>query len=225
MLIHAMIQWPEIIQESFWPFAVQLAIDIDNNTPNIFSGSKSNNILHHFHPFGCPIYILELSLHQNHKIPKWKPRSRVGVYLGCSPEHASSIPLIYSTTTGLVSPQFHVLLMISFLQKIVYILIRYLQIGQLFFKHHLLVILMRISQEQIFMTNLLFNLTRGRFQMVLLINRTFKESLRGSFSKTGASEGVSAGVYHRAHSNISFYIPKHKCFFQSTQWLQPYSFI
>jgi hypothetical protein len=78
MLIHAMICWPDIIQESFWPFAIQLAIDIHNNTPNtsglspidIFIGSKSSNILHHFHPFGCPIYVLEPSLCQNHKIPK-----------------------------------------------------------------------------------------------------------------------------------------------------------
>jgi hypothetical protein len=31
------------------------------------------------------------------------------VYLGFSPEHASSVPLVLSTTTGLVSPQFHVI--------------------------------------------------------------------------------------------------------------------
>jgi hypothetical protein len=32
----------------------------------------------------------------------------MGVYLGSSPNHASSVPLVLSTTTGLVSPQFHV---------------------------------------------------------------------------------------------------------------------
>jgi len=116
MLIHAMIHWPEIIKESFWPYAIQLAVDIHNSTPTdsglspleIFSGTtSSSNPLVNFHPFGCPIFVLEPTLHQNHKIPKWKPRLRMGVYLGHSPDHALSIPLVFSTTTGLVSPQFH----------------------------------------------------------------------------------------------------------------------
>jgi len=118
MLIHAILHWPDIIQESLWPFAVKLAIDIHNSTPTpsglcpleIFSGHKNihPNNLSNFHTFGCPIFVLDPSLCQNHKIPKWKPRSRVGVYLGQSSEHASSVPLVLSTTTGLVSPQFHV---------------------------------------------------------------------------------------------------------------------
>jgi len=39
---------------------------------------------------------------------KWKGRSRVGVYLGQSPQHARDISLVLSLETGLVSPQFHV---------------------------------------------------------------------------------------------------------------------
>jgi len=39
---------------------------------------------------------------------KWKERSRVGIYLGRSPHHAATVPLILNTQTGLVSPQFHV---------------------------------------------------------------------------------------------------------------------
>jgi hypothetical protein len=118
MLIHAILHWPDIIQESLWPFAVKLAIDIHNSTPTpsglcpleIFSGHKNihPNNRSNFHTFGCPIFVLDPSLRQNHKIPKWKPRSRVGVYLGQSSEHASSVPLVLSTTTDLVSPQFHV---------------------------------------------------------------------------------------------------------------------
>jgi hypothetical protein len=34
MLIHAMIKWPEIITENLWPFAIQLAVDLHNATPN-----------------------------------------------------------------------------------------------------------------------------------------------------------------------------------------------
>jgi hypothetical protein len=116
MLIHAVLCWPDIITESLWPFALKLSVDLHNATPNtagftpeeIFTGTKSTSRLHTFHPFGCPIFVLEPSLCQGHKIPKWKPRSRVGVYLGMSPNHASSVPLVLSTTTGLVSPQFHV---------------------------------------------------------------------------------------------------------------------
>jgi len=116
MLIHAMLSWPEIITENLWPFAIQYAVDLHNNTPSscgispleIFSGTKHHNILQNFHTSGCPLYVLEPTLCQNHKLPRWKPRSRVGIFIGFSPHHASSVPLVLSTTTGLVSPQFHV---------------------------------------------------------------------------------------------------------------------
>jgi hypothetical protein len=116
MSIHAMIQWPAIITETLWPYALHLAIDLHNSTPGtsgmtpeeIFTGYKHRNKLSDFHSFGCPIFVLDPTLQQGHKIPRWKPRSRVGVYLGFSPDHASSVPLVLSTTTGLVSPQFHV---------------------------------------------------------------------------------------------------------------------
>jgi len=89
MLIHAMVSWPDNISEQFWPIALQLAMDLHNNIPiscglspsEIFSGVKStSNQLCDFHPFGCPIFVLDPSLQQGHKIPCWKPRSRVGVY-------------------------------------------------------------------------------------------------------------------------------------------------
>jgi hypothetical protein len=116
MLIHAMINWPDIITEDLWPFAIQLAVDLHNMTPTssdfspqeIFSGTKQQTDPSNCHTFGCPIYVLEPTLRQNHKLPRWKPRSRVGVYLGFSPHHSSRIPLVLSTTTGLVSPQYHV---------------------------------------------------------------------------------------------------------------------
>jgi hypothetical protein len=116
MLIHGMISWPDIIHENLWPYAIRLAVAIHNATPGpsdlspeeIFTGIKHTSRLSDFHPFGCPIFILDPSLQQGNKVPRWKPRSRVGVYLGPSPEHASTVPLVLSTTTGLVSPQFHV---------------------------------------------------------------------------------------------------------------------
>jgi hypothetical protein len=48
MLIHAMIQWPDIINETLWPFALRLAVELHNKTPGpsdltpeeIFTGIK-----------------------------------------------------------------------------------------------------------------------------------------------------------------------------------------
>ena len=39
--------------------------------------------------------------------PKWDPRSRLGIYVGHSPFHAGSVALVLNPTTGLVSPQYH----------------------------------------------------------------------------------------------------------------------
>ena len=41
-------------------------------------------------------------------IPKWNPRSRLGVHLGRSPQHASTVPLILNPASGCISPQYHV---------------------------------------------------------------------------------------------------------------------
>jgi hypothetical protein len=100
-----------------------MAVDVHNATPGpsglspdeIFSGHKSSrNRLKDFHPFGCPVFVLEASLQNGHKVPKWKPRSRMAIYLGNSPDHATSVPLVMNTSTGLVSPQYHLVFDDSF---------------------------------------------------------------------------------------------------------------
>jgi hypothetical protein len=42
------------------------------------------------------------------KLPKWEVRSRMGIYLGMSMQHARSVALVLQLKTGHVSPQFHV---------------------------------------------------------------------------------------------------------------------
>jgi hypothetical protein len=42
------------------------------------------------------------------KFPKWTDQARAGIYLGPSPQHARSVALVLSLTSGLLSPQFHV---------------------------------------------------------------------------------------------------------------------
>ena len=60
------------------------------------------------HVWGCPVYVLEKSLQDGKKIPKWRPRSNRSIYMGISHKHASSVPLALSTSTGAITPQFHV---------------------------------------------------------------------------------------------------------------------
>ena len=72
-----------------------------------FAGTSVQPNLKHFHPFGCPVYVLQAPFQTRNPFPKWGERSRIGIFLCHSPHHASSVPLILSTQTGLVSPQFH----------------------------------------------------------------------------------------------------------------------
>jgi hypothetical protein len=67
-----------------------------------------NAKLHHFQHFGCPVYVLDHKLQAGRKSGmKWKERVRIGVNLGFSPQHAKSVHLVLSLTSGCVSPQFH----------------------------------------------------------------------------------------------------------------------
>jgi hypothetical protein len=67
MLLHAMISWPEIIKEDLWPYALGLAVNLHYAAPGvsgltpkeIFSSAKGCNRLPDFHPFGCPIFVLD----------------------------------------------------------------------------------------------------------------------------------------------------------------------
>ena len=110
-----MTKWPDVITTELWPFALKLTVDIQNAMPTdsglspeeIFTGRKSRNRLEDFHTFGCPVFVLEAALQQGQKIAKWTPRSRMAVYLGHSPNHASTVPLVLNIRSGLVSPQYH----------------------------------------------------------------------------------------------------------------------
>jgi hypothetical protein len=117
MLLHAMEHWPEAVSIDLWPFALKMAADIHNATPGpsglspeeIFTQQKSRpDRLLDFHTFGCPVFVLNPSLKQGQKIPKWHPRSRQAVYLGHSPRHAQTVPIVLNLQTGLCSPQYHV---------------------------------------------------------------------------------------------------------------------
>jgi len=120
MLIHAQHRWPSAITANLWPYALRMATDAMNATPNLkfkdgrtplesFARTKIASNPKHWHHFGCPAYTLAQELQMDTSIyHKWKGRSRVGVYLGQSPQHARDVSLVLNLETGLVSPQFHV---------------------------------------------------------------------------------------------------------------------
>ena len=63
-----------------------------------------------FHVFGSPTFVLEAKLQSGVAgVPKWDPRSRLGIYVGHSPSHAGSVALVLNPKTGHVSPQYHII--------------------------------------------------------------------------------------------------------------------
>ena len=117
ILLHATANWPTIINDSFWPFAIRHAVNLHNVTPSttnhktpweLFTGELPPWHLSDFRVFGCPSYVLHKELQDGSKRPKWTTRSWQGVYVGFSPLHARSVALIYNPSTTHVSPQFHI---------------------------------------------------------------------------------------------------------------------
>jgi hypothetical protein len=115
-LLHAKARWPTAIEINLWPYAIRNANDIRNTIADKDDGSSPlerfcrthvSPKLRHNHTFGCPVYALDNRLQANGRIPKWNPRARLGINLGTSPRHASSVTLVLNLDTGLVSPQYH----------------------------------------------------------------------------------------------------------------------
>jgi hypothetical protein len=118
-LIHANRHWPKCITAHLWPYALRMASNAFNHVPNLkgqgkqtpiqlFSKTQVQTDLKHFHPFGCPVYVLRNELQKQAPFHKWRERSKVGIYLGPLPQHVRNVSLVLSRDTGLVSPQFHV---------------------------------------------------------------------------------------------------------------------
>ena len=115
-LLHAAHRWPKAIAANLWPQAIKHVVNVRNSLPrpgktesplSKFAGTSMQPNLKHFHPFGCPVYVLQAPLQTRSPFPKWGECSRIGIFQCHSPHHASSVPLVLSTQTGPVSPQFH----------------------------------------------------------------------------------------------------------------------
>jgi hypothetical protein len=100
MLIHAYRRWPNAINVNLWPYALRNATDIRNATTNekgektpvaAFAKVEREPRLTSFHPFGCPVYVLDARMQSRQKIPKWEERTCIGINLCMSPSHAQSV--------------------------------------------------------------------------------------------------------------------------------------
>jgi hypothetical protein len=98
-MLHLATLWPQYAHAKYWPQAIDYAVWVFNRLPNMESGISPNEIwsgvrspseeLSRSHVFGCPVYVLDASLQDGKKIPKWNPRARLGLFLGFSELHSS----------------------------------------------------------------------------------------------------------------------------------------
>ena len=112
--------WLQMIDEMFWPFFIKyvserhniLQLDHKGQTPNsILYGVDVEDIpVKSFHTLFFPIYAIDVRLQSSGRagLPKWEPRSRIGVYLVHLPFHAGRMALVLNDTTRQVSPHYHV---------------------------------------------------------------------------------------------------------------------
>ena len=66
-LLHAAHRWPKAIAANLWPQAIKHVVNVRNSLPrpgktesplSKFAGTSVQPNLKHFHPFGCPVYVL-----------------------------------------------------------------------------------------------------------------------------------------------------------------------
>jgi len=118
MMLHASIHWPEMSDPSLWPMAVAHAVFLYNHVPQMDSGLSPIDLFtktrweqrkfHDLHVWGCPVYVLDKTLSDGKKLPRWKPRSKRTIHMGSSPMHASTVPLVLNPDSGAITAVYHI---------------------------------------------------------------------------------------------------------------------
>ena len=122
MLMHAALRCPEATLYTYLrPMEMDYSELVYSQIPNMHSGLSGIEILSrsrfepvsetlsNYHFWGCPTYVLEPTFHNPRvKIPKWDPRSRIGVNMGFNKMHSTESGLVLKLLTGSISPQYHV---------------------------------------------------------------------------------------------------------------------
>jgi hypothetical protein len=85
MLLHAAVHWPEAAEPQLWPLTVRHAVYLHYFLPDpetglipngLFTRTKHpNKYLFDLLPLFCPVYALDNTIADGHKLPRWKPRS------------------------------------------------------------------------------------------------------------------------------------------------------
>jgi hypothetical protein len=118
MLLHSILHWPEVADLKLWPFALDHAIFLWNNMPHrdtclapieVFTSTKFKNYKHleRCHVWVSPVFVLDTALQDGKKIPKWNPRSILGMYLGNSPVQSSTVARVLNQRMGYITAQYH----------------------------------------------------------------------------------------------------------------------
>ncbi|KAL7459421.1 hypothetical protein ACHAWC_011182 [Mediolabrus comicus] len=119
-LLHTALRWDQYgcADTNLWPQAVLYAEWLYNRTPKMTTCMSPMELLtnrrsdHHdllrAKVFGCPSFVLDASLADGKKIPKFRSRSKVGQFMGFSNQHSSVVGLIRNLSTGSITPQYHV---------------------------------------------------------------------------------------------------------------------
>jgi hypothetical protein len=119
MLLHFILHWPQEARLELWPYAVDYAVWVWNHLPDsttrlspieIFTKATFPDYKHlqRARVFGCPVYVLDPTLQDAKKLPKWQKRSWKGIFLGFSPSHHTNVALVLNPETGSITPQYHV---------------------------------------------------------------------------------------------------------------------
>ena len=104
---------------TLWPrLAVDYAVHIFNRVPDPETGlsplDKFTNTrepvrrLHDLHVFGAPSYLLNKSIADGKKLPRWKPKSERTMFVGISNKHLSSTPKVLNPRTRVITTPYHV---------------------------------------------------------------------------------------------------------------------
>ena len=117
-MMHQAIHRPDVASTTLWPLAVDHAVFLYNHMPNPMSGLSPHDLLArtrwpqselaNVQVWGCPVYVLDKTMQDGKKLPRWKPRSTRQVYVGMSKKHASSVPLCLNPSSGAITSQFHI---------------------------------------------------------------------------------------------------------------------
>jgi hypothetical protein len=86
------------------PYREYHVAPIEVFTSMIFENYKH---LERCHVWGSPVFVLDPALQDGKKIPKWDPRSRLGIYLGHSPLHSSTVARDLNLGMGYITAHYH----------------------------------------------------------------------------------------------------------------------